>query len=187
MERKYDLGNGVIVVASKHHIRVETRTANSSRSFGVQRPFELMPDLVDCVISLDDKYYYPHDYTVFPNGWWLGRKRWDNLEEMQFQQKTGIDGKCYVQIAVDGKLFYREMLLFAFWDVKSKRELHKMDKNSEEVKDYIAILKSELCREERQFNEDLTVVAPGWTLKKLIEKIGPWEDVQEIPPVKLEL
>lgn len=194
VKRRYDIGNGVTITADKWTIRAEWKTdGRSTRSIGIRRPPPKPGDKVRAVFSLDGKMFYLPDYAHAGfDGFWLGVKTWDSKEEMGEQQQANFWGDKPGSTFTPGdgpnagKTYHREIFHFNCWSVKHKPEttLSMEGDEGELVKDYLALCQSIDTKHEAEFNKEIAF--SGWTLSQILDAIGPWVPVEDIPVVKLE-
>jgi len=189
IKRKYDIGGNTTIEDDGHTLYAVVRdeAGNWSRGIGVRRPPLSLPEEVDVMYSLDGRYYYLPQFAGI-DGCWFGVKEWASREEMQAQQEPGILGKEGIEITrgvstQNPKTIYREVLHFAFWKVKSEQKLRKLSIQDDMVGDYLSYAQGRDREQEKQFNE--VIAHTGKTLKSIMEKIGPWVPVEELPVVSL--
>lgn len=87
------------------------------------------------MLSADKRLFYITDFRNRPTCWMsVGRIEGAVPEE---RKKDLLKGWLQVQTN-DGRLYYRELLTFTFWTVKTCGALQKANLDSDEFKDYLA-------------------------------------------------
>lgn len=185
MQRRYDIGNGVIVTDDGHSLIATWKTGeHSTHSVGVKRPpAGPLPDVLPVRFSLDGNHFYVETVADM-HGFWLGVKAWTDLDELKAQQSPGVFGKEWATITLpDGTTYHREVMSFAIWSVRSEQKAHQLPKSDGMVMDYLLLAQNRDRESEARFNE--TIAFSGRTLAWLMKRIGKWIPEDEPQPVLL--
>lgn len=178
---KYDVGDGITLTDDGFTLRVEKKTDTSSSSIGIRRPVKIGPE-VEILYSLGRDYFYVTGFLDM-HGFWLGVETYPTIEELK--SPTGIFGREYVQFTEnDGSgSYYRAMMSFTGWDVKSEREYVKVPKTERMVEDYLIIQQGKDRESEQRFNDWLKEHGCSRTLADLIKKVPAYVEKPE-PPIR---
>lgn len=184
MKRVYDLGEGFSVEDDGYTLVAIKRAEHVTSSQGVRRPKRLPKEGTTRVeFSRSGDYFYLTGFAGM-HGFWMGVKKWADREEMKAQQPTGLFGKagCEIQRKDSNETYYRELLHFTVWSLKSG-EVKELPVNDELVLDYYVLVLIEIEAAEKKFNE---FIAPtGKDLTYIMGKIGPWVTPEELPVVPI--
>lgn len=185
LKRKYDIGGNTIIEDDGHYLSANHRKDDkSSCSIGCKRSSMLpMPEELKVIFSQSGKEFYLLDYT-HSHGFWLGIKKFDTQEQCQDKMPSGMVGKPCASFTVEGKTHFRALYHFAYWKISHEQKERLVKRTEDYVQDYLALAQNDVRDQEKRFNE--VIAHTGWTLKKIMEKIGPWVPVEEIPIIKLE-
>lgn len=184
MIRRYDIGGGVMIHDNGHTLVARIDLPNGGgQSMGIKRPrIGPMPAELEVQFNENGKFFYLTGY--FAGEWWLGVKAWDKKDEMLAQQPKGLMGQDSAEFISKafGKHHWRGVLSFSMWKVDSGRT-EMRPASDDMVQDYLILVQQRDQEMESRFNE---VIAPsGKTLKWIMEKIGEWQPIAEIPVVVL--
>lgn len=195
LKRTYNIGNGWTVEDDGHVLYFIHRDADQkwTRSFGCPRPKprkEPEPgDTVKIKYSEGRHYFYLPEWTDH-RGFWLSTRKYKDEAEMKAIEKPGIFGHQGITFThkKTGEIWTRALLDFTYWNVQSERTEvdHVMvadEAISEMLLDYMS--RAATVEREERVRLDELMKETGRTLDWVVEKIGPWVPIEEIPAVTL--
>lgn len=185
LKRRYKIAENATIDDDGYSLVLHTTNpSGGTRSMGIMRPHVRgLPNTFAVCLSLAGDYYYVDDFGLLAKQW-LSVATFASREEMLPQQPVGVMGPEGVEFTKsDGTVYWRASMDFRWWEVKSKREREQWSNDDERVKDYLCIAFQRLRESEKEFNKELEPT--GWTLGKLMKRIGAWVPVEEIPVVDL--
>lgn len=178
--KKFGIGHGVTIVADHYGIRAEWFTDEAKkcrRSIGISWPVN-PPDQVEIIWSLSGTYYYPRAIAKAIHGFWMSTETYPTEDAAKDAAPHGLFGKCWASFTnSDGTTYYRVVLHFNGWSMKSASETTLVSKNDPLVLDYAGIVSHEWAKDEARFNDAIEFT--GRTARDIISKIYPFEDEPE--------
>jgi hypothetical protein len=194
-KRTYDLGHNTMIEDDGHMLVARVKSECGGSSSSIRRPVRPGPiksgETFRLMFSMDRRYYYLPEFAA-ANGFWLGTKRHTTEEGCKAATPSGFTGPSGYRFVSNntGKVWYRSKLEFAFWKVahepveaQARFNAEGIDEISDMIIDYASLAQAEDRASEAEFNKQIH--RTGWTLHTLLERIGPWVPVPEVPTIKL--
>jgi hypothetical protein len=188
-ERHYKLAEGWTLTVTQYSINVKHQiSATSSKSIGCGRLPERPKkgSLADITCSMSGKHFYLNGFAG-PSGSWMGFKTYDSPEALKAECKAGFAGHSLAGFrSAGGQEYCREILEFSLWSVKSQPVAQLLLDDSPEAEaamDYVSMVFHNHQESVARFDDNIK--GSGWTYASIMEAVGPWVPVPELPVVDL--
>lgn len=179
--RKYDIGHGVTVTDDGYSIRAEWKSGSGSTSIGIHRPKQL-GEMVQVIMSRAGDMFYISDVDA---DCWMSVQEFETEDAAKVAWPAGIMGPSGYQFTEkDGsRTYFRRILEFSCWDVKSDPERKRLPKTELMIEDYLAVAQAKARAAEARFND--AIAFTGRNLKDIMEKIGDWVKPSKEPTLTI--
>jgi len=196
IKRKYDIGSGITIEDDGYSLVAKWEPDDKSgHSIGCPRPVYMppgqpaewadrFPDQLSCLFSLDGRHFYVEKFGLSVRAW-LGVKAYGSREELNADLKPtpfGSDGAVFVDETTGAQRF-RSVLMFSMWKVQHETTPRSIARTDEGVADYLTLAQQYDNEQMARFNE--AIAFSGRTFAWILNKIGKWHPVAELPVVKL--